>query len=97
MKITNVEVIKFRVTDEYYRKHHRWGYGCPPEDRKVGGDTPLDDLEYTVGAGINGIQTITKISTDEGAEGFAETVDLLKQVLPYGVEITYIVEEAVIQ
>ena len=34
---------------------------------------------------------------DEGAEGFAETVDLLKQVLPYGVEITYIVEEAVIQ
>ena len=73
MKITNVEVIKFRVTDEYYRKHHRWGYGCPPEDRKVGGDTPLDDLEYTVGAGINGIQTITKISTDEGLFGFGET------------------------
>ena len=34
---------------------------------------------------------------EEGAEGFAETVDLLKQVIPYGVEITYIVEEAVIQ
>ena len=70
MKITNVEVIKFRVKDEYYRKHHRWGYGCPPEDRKVGGDTPIDELEYTVGAGINGVHTITKISTDEGAEGY---------------------------
>tara|TARA_B100000427_G_scaffold57718_2_gene45292 strand:+ start:16304 stop:16546 length:243 start_codon:yes stop_codon:yes gene_type:complete len=34
---------------------------------------------------------------DEGSQGFAETVDLIKQVLPYGVEVTYIVEEAVIQ
>ena len=34
---------------------------------------------------------------DEGSQGFAETVELIKQVLPYGVEVTYIVEEAVIQ
>ena len=34
---------------------------------------------------------------NEGAEGFAETVDLLKQVLPYCDEVTYIVEEAVVQ
>ena len=48
MKITNVEVIKFRVTDEFYRKHHRWGYGCPPEDKKVGGvESKQDFLHLT--------------------------------------------------
>ena len=34
---------------------------------------------------------------DDGSQGVAETVELIKQVLPYGVEVTYIVEEAVIQ
>tara|TARA_B100000131_G_scaffold287875_1_gene298846 strand:- start:83 stop:292 length:210 start_codon:yes stop_codon:yes gene_type:complete len=34
---------------------------------------------------------------DEGSQGFAETVELIKEVIPYGVEVTYIVEEAVIQ
>ncbi len=33
---------------------------------------------------------------DEGSQGFAETVDLIKEVIPYGVEVTYIVEEAVL-
>ena len=69
MKITNVEVIEFRVKYDQYRPHHKWGYGCPPEDREVGG-IPLDELPYTAGPGLSGVQTITKISTDEGIEGY---------------------------
>ena len=53
MKITDVEVIKFKVVTVGARKRRsRWGY------RIVEGE-----VETT--------QTITKISTDDGAEGYA--------------------------
>ncbi len=51
MKITDVEVIKFKTTTR--SRGSRWGYGIWGADA------------------IDTTQTITKISTDEGAEGYA--------------------------
>ena len=74
MKITNVDVIQFKSTEPVGFPPHRWSYATYALPSGTDPVPPIARAEdYMFGPGVltETTKTITRISTDEGIEGYA--------------------------